>query len=802
MGRVHLRTGRILAVSAVAGLPGADKDDVATVEYVLAEDDGTALQRGMLAADLPADIDFDTVVLADYSLIEHPEVLKLPGHPVGLVVPGAVIAGTAACVVREWTTESRSARAVVAAAELDALRDHIGTRRELALLRDRLYDEITDRVAVSREYLETLSGGGPIPEPLFPLLRKYPTPRTIDPAGALALAQAVDQTSLYGESIIDRLLQLVERSAVGHTIELELSEALLPGDIDRYLTLQDQLRALDLTLYDAVRSGTILGDAASASLPSRDNRSFSLFTLGPAEPASLPGVITTDPAALLAGVEEAYARRSTSERNPGPDYETYRAAQACIELDVLPAEAALRLNIAGQHLALASGDFFEAIRCRTACDRMLASATDDLSDGVRADASLSLAITEMCAVDFVQGFASLRLVVESELAAAASPELFTEALGLMGFVIVTFGEYEAYPEALRLARERIDEHGGSGTSRALTDIADFFLSAGRPDADPAEVEALRERADVHSRDTVYRSYYHYIAMIAAHLTKDVEQGIWHYTQIQQEGLWARFNRRFDKLSRLAYAIHLAARGEFAAARRELSTHVASYKSVSDGAEYLIQGLFGLRLDLAVGQHQNVLAETMPNGALGELRIQRVHLRRYSAISLVLRGTALLREGESEMGVECFARATQHAVLSDEWFALLAGETLEYRAWLESLEPADPEGLPGGISPSLLAAILSRPVLIRHNVEPLTPQQARILRLLAQNRSAASIAAELHISPNTLKTHMRQLYQRLGVRSRDQAVLYAEMYGLFSAARTRTDPVEEFAHRVRPAGSRA
>ena len=110
-------------------------------------------------------------------------------------------------------------------------------------------------------------------------------------------------------------------------------------------------------------------------------------------------------------------------------------------------------------------------------------------------------------------------------------------------------------------------------------------------------------------------------------------------------------------------------------------------------------------------------------------------------------------------------------------ALLAAETLEYREWLESFDPSEPDRLPAGLTPRLREAILARPLLVQHTLDPLTPQQTRILRLLAQDRAAASIAAELHISANTLKTHLRQLYQRLGVRSREQAVLHAEIYGL-------------------------
>jgi DNA-binding CsgD family transcriptional regulator len=54
---------------------------------------------------------------------------------------------------------------------------------------------------------------------------------------------------------------------------------------------------------------------------------------------------------------------------------------------------------------------------------------------------------------------------------------------------------------------------------------------------------------------------------------------------------------------------------------------------------------------------------------------------------------------------------------------------------------------------------------------LTPsgRELEILRYLATRLSNREIAAELFISLNTLKTHVRSLYRRLGVTSRSHAV---------------------------------
>ena len=54
-------------------------------------------------------------------------------------------------------------------------------------------------------------------------------------------------------------------------------------------------------------------------------------------------------------------------------------------------------------------------------------------------------------------------------------------------------------------------------------------------------------------------------------------------------------------------------------------------------------------------------------------------------------------------------------------------------------------------------------------EPLTERETEILRLLQSSLSLSEIAGELFISPNTVKTHAKAVYRKLGVSSRDEAV---------------------------------
>ena len=64
------------------------------------------------------------------------------------------------------------------------------------------------------------------------------------------------------------------------------------------------------------------------------------------------------------------------------------------------------------------------------------------------------------------------------------------------------------------------------------------------------------------------------------------------------------------------------------------------------------------------------------------------------------------------------------------------------------------------------------------LEPLSRAELAVLRLFDQDRSARAIGAELYLSHNTVKTHIRAIYRKLGVGTREDALTRAEALGLF------------------------
>ena len=61
---------------------------------------------------------------------------------------------------------------------------------------------------------------------------------------------------------------------------------------------------------------------------------------------------------------------------------------------------------------------------------------------------------------------------------------------------------------------------------------------------------------------------------------------------------------------------------------------------------------------------------------------------------------------------------------------------------------------------------------RHPLPRLTPRQNDLLRLLAAGHTNAQIARRLGISEGTVRTHLENIYERLGVSSRTAAVIRA------------------------------
>jgi len=110
-----------------------------------------------------------------------------------------------------------------------------------------------------------------------------------------------------------------------------------------------------------------------------------------------------------------------------------------------------------------------------------------------------------------------------------------------------------------------------------------------------------------------------------------------------------------------------------------------------------------------------------------------------------------------------ARAEVHARLGQEAFdrAFAEGRTMTLEDLLAIPHPP--------------ADALARPTSIPY--EPLTARELEVLRLLAQDLNNPQIAERLVVSRRTVEAHLRSIYDKLGVRSRDAAIRFALEHGL-------------------------
>ena len=657
----------------------------------------------------------------------------------------------------------------------EALEPYLREIGRSARLLDDLDDSILDHVEASApDYAALLRHGRRLRPNATAVLRRHPSPRTIRGDSPRMLSGLLgDGDRLNDHLFIEQLVRIGGTSYAlpGIRDRVELAERVVPGLVDTRDSVARHLATLRYELYRL---------AGPASPTAFTTPALALEEGLPLAVASVRGrVHETRPDTESLSLDEIVGRcRAAGLRRCEPDgsaigYEEYRAARVALEahpeLDPL---TRAELEVIGQQLAVDCSDFTAESGHAAAVEGILEALPPEqrhttAARRIEADSALVNAIAAIHGVDSAASFPALRTAIIN--GADASPDVLFEARGLLAYVLALYGEL---PGAHALIAELgAEAEGVRGAARAPYDIARLFTTGSVSD-DEALVEA-RARAARSAPGTSMVAFHEYTLMLTSYLSKDANTGLDAHKRFLRECEQRPVSPRIQRMAGYSRALLQAAVGDLAGARASIAAPTATPWFEPESGDSFVRALILARIRLAAGAYEQVLAATAPGGPISETAALRMQAR-YAPACLAARAAALRANGERSTSSGLFHRALAMSAAQNEYIALLGCETPELRDWLRELDPAE---YPPGVDADTVAAILRRPLFVEMPLPQLTRQERKVLFLLSTGRSAAAIAAELTISANTIKTHLRQIYRKLGVSSREQAVVVADERGL-------------------------
>ncbi len=187
--------------------------------------------------------------------------------------------------------------------------------------------------------------------------------------------------------------------------------------------------------------------------------------------------------------------------------------------------------------------------------------------------------------------------------------------------------------------------------------------------------------------------------------------------------------------------------------------------IERGARSMREHLLLARMAVATGLDATQLLETPPPG-LEVVLPHRLELLKLQAIAAMAAGDRRRARAELSAALELAVRSGHRQTFLDDRPAL--GDIF--------IETADSAGfeLPG-----------------EHDIEALTAREMDVLRLLPSHLKYREIAAELYVSVNTVRFHVKTIFRKLGTTDRTATVRIARRAGLLPAEPSisgRTTPV--------------
>ena len=203
--------------------------------------------------------------------------------------------------------------------------------------------------------------------------------------------------------------------------------------------------------------------------------------------------------------------------------------------------------------------------------------------------------------------------------------------------------------------------------------------------------------------------------------------------------------------------------------------VEDLRDIREGLAQLINATPGYRCTGVYASMEEAI-EKIPHN-LPDLVLSDIGLPGMDGIS----GIAILKARFPELLILMLTVYDDNERIFDALCAGACGYLLKKTPW-PKLVDALREAVEGGspMSPEVARRVIN---LFREIKPPkeatheLTPHEVRLLRMLVEGHSYKTAANELHVSVNTIKFHLRHIYDKLQVHTKSEAVAKALRHGL-------------------------
>lgn len=449
--------------------------------------------------------------------------------------------------------------------------------------------------------------------------------------------------------------------------------------------------------------------------------------------------------------EVLFARAAALEVSD--DHAAASALLARAEIVAGPQDEDGRVALSGALSVLLIGD--EQRSRGEACDRLhrLLASVPDIPPASYGAAMFVLGWSEMRLRRSLEQIAEpLRAAVRA-CESTGQVSLARRATLHLAFALSWAGDLDEAERILGEDRERLELSGAwRSFDGGLEEMTRLYIAYWRDDPATAEIHGAR-LVSVQGPQTAHGALARVFRSIAACASGDLDRIDETARDLAQVSAVERHGVPWDVYTTVAKMLVLESRGRLAAANR-----LAEEISLSLNVPVMT----GIVMDFLRRHGHLAQAERL------QQRLRGPGVPRYTKVSALITAAVVHRvRGQREaahraleqaLDLACERRLLRPLNLADPYLRSLLGE---HASWGSRHQEFIARHLGSAEGPDSTAA--------GDLIEPLSRRERQILAYLRTTMTTAEIAAALHVSINTVKTHQRAIYRKLDVNSRREAI---------------------------------